>query len=76
MANNVTRKAFPTDPDTFNNDERVSFSKTSDTHILEAEDGSEWEWLARAEKWIPVVGTLQTPAIATYSNMAGSLACV
>ncbi|KAK5160100.1 hypothetical protein LTS14_002207 [Recurvomyces mirabilis] len=55
MANSVTRKAFPGDPDTFNDDERISFSKTSDTHILEAEDGTEWEWLARAEKWIPAM---------------------
>ncbi|KAK3076008.1 hypothetical protein LTR53_000185 [Teratosphaeriaceae sp. CCFEE 6253] len=50
-----TREPFPTESDAFGADDRISFSKTSDTHLLEAEDGSEWEWLARASKWVPVM---------------------
>ena len=55
-----TREPFPTDPETFDADERISFSKTADTHVLEDADGSEWEWLARASKWVPVVRNLRS----------------
>ncbi|KAK1823976.1 hypothetical protein LTR12_001509 [Friedmanniomyces endolithicus] len=49
-----TLEPFPTEIEDFAADDRISFSKTADTHLLEAEDGTEWEWLARVSKWIPV----------------------
>ncbi|KAK0366811.1 hypothetical protein LTR02_005743 [Friedmanniomyces endolithicus] len=49
-----TLEPFPTETEDFAADDRISFSKTADTHLLEAEDGTEWEWLARVSKWIPV----------------------
>ncbi|KAK0914851.1 hypothetical protein LTR02_001586 [Friedmanniomyces endolithicus] len=49
-----TLEPFPTETEDFATDDRISFSKTADTHLLEAEDGTEWEWLARVSKWIPV----------------------
>ena len=55
MTDKPTRAAFPTDPDTFEDDDRISFDKVSQTHKLEDENGEEWEWLARPAKWVPVV---------------------
>ncbi|KAK5115984.1 hypothetical protein LTR62_000440 [Meristemomyces frigidus] len=55
MANAMQRKPFPNDPEAFDGDERISFSKAGGTYLLEAEDGSEWEWQERAEKWVPVL---------------------
>ncbi|TKA78628.1 hypothetical protein B0A55_02670 [Friedmanniomyces simplex] len=49
-----TLEPFPIESADFAADDRVSFSKTANTHLLEAEDGTEWEWLARASKWVPV----------------------
>ncbi|KAK0940812.1 hypothetical protein LTR29_007693 [Friedmanniomyces endolithicus] len=49
-----TLEPFPTETEDFAADDRISFSKTAGTHLLEAEDGTEWEWLARVSKWIPV----------------------
>jgi len=71
----TTREPFPTEADTFDNDHRISFSKTSDTYLLEAEDGTEWEWLARAGKWISVV---RTPPVLLPITTPGRLwqACV
>ena len=49
------RAPFPTDPRAFDEDERISFSKLSGTHILEAEDGGEYEYDVKLERWVPVV---------------------
>ena len=53
----ATRAPLPTDPATFDADERVSFSKLSDKFILEAEDGQEFEWEPALKRWVPVVST-------------------
>lgn len=50
-----TREAFPTNPEDFDADDRISYSKTSETYVLEAEDGSEWEFAPKAGKWVAVV---------------------
>ena len=55
----AARAQFPTDPADFDTDTRISYSKTSETHVLEDENGEEWEWLARVRKWVPVVRNLQ-----------------
>ena len=58
------REPFPIDPDEFNNDDRVSFDQVTQTHKLEDENGDEWEWLATARKWVPVVRNFQIPVLA------------
>nr|OQO15485.1 hypothetical protein B0A51_16245 [Rachicladosporium sp. CCFEE 5018] len=50
-----TRTPFPTMLEDFDDDPRVSFSKSSATHILEDETGSEWEWHSRTSKWVPLM---------------------
>jgi len=58
MASTATDRApFPTDPEEFDNDDRISFSRTSQSYALEDENGDEWEWQAKANKWVPVVRT-------------------
>jgi len=54
-ADRVVRAPFPTNPEDFDADTRISFDKTADTYILEDEGGEEWEWLATASKWTAVV---------------------
>ncbi|KAK5112802.1 hypothetical protein LTR85_011136 [Meristemomyces frigidus] len=55
MASAATDRApFPNDPEDFDSDDRISYSKTSETYVLEDENGDEWEWLARTSKWVPV----------------------
>lgn len=46
---------FPQEPETFADDERISFSKESKTYILEDGDGNEWEWLEGPKKWSKTV---------------------
>ncbi|KAI7720658.1 hypothetical protein KC353_g2002 [Hortaea werneckii] len=49
------RAPFPTNPEDFDTDERISFSKASETYLLEDENGDEWEWVARQSKWVPAM---------------------
>jgi hypothetical protein len=65
---------FPTNPELFDVDERVSYDKVNGSYILEAENGTEWEWLAGADKWIPAVRNSQTPVI--HYRKWQALACV
>lgn len=53
MATN--RAPFPTSPDDFGSDTRISFDKTANNYTLEDENGEEWEWHPRNSKWVPVV---------------------
>jgi HIV Tat-specific factor 1 len=53
MATN--RAPFPSNPDDFASDTRISFSKTANNYILEDENGEEWEWSSRHSKWVPMV---------------------
>jgi HIV Tat-specific factor 1 len=53
MATN--RAPFPSNPDDFASDTRISFSKTANNYILEDENGEEWEWFPRNSKWVPMV---------------------
>ena len=54
-ADKVKRAPFPTDPDEFNDDDRVSYDQISQSHKLEDEIGEEWEWLPKPAKWVRVV---------------------
>ena len=49
------RKAFPNTQDDFNEDSRVSYSKIDGKWILEAEDGTEWEYNDNLMRWMPSV---------------------
>ncbi|KAI1466823.1 uncharacterized protein F4812DRAFT_67917 [Daldinia caldariorum] len=47
--------SFPTDPNEFDQDERISFSKLDNKYIAVQDDGSEFEWDYQLKRWIPVV---------------------
>lgn len=51
----IKRAPFPTEPEDFNTDDRVSFDQVTQSHKLEDEAGEEWEWLPKPGKWVPVV---------------------
>jgi hypothetical protein len=46
---------FPTNPEEFDADERISFSKLDNKFVLVQEDGSEFEFDDAIKRWIPVV---------------------
>ncbi|KAI0974645.1 hypothetical protein F4678DRAFT_384253 [Xylaria arbuscula] len=43
---------FPTDPQEFDSDERISFSRLDNKFIAVLDDGSEFEWDAQLKRWI------------------------
>lgn len=47
--------AFPTDPSTFDSDDRISFSQLDGKFLLVQEDGSEYEFDNAIKRWIPVL---------------------
>ncbi|KAI0851388.1 hypothetical protein F5Y00DRAFT_8403 [Daldinia vernicosa] len=47
--------SFPTNPQEFEQDDRISFSKLDNKYIAVQEDGSEFEWDSQLKRWIPVV---------------------
>ncbi|KAI0889994.1 uncharacterized protein GGS22DRAFT_149687 [Annulohypoxylon maeteangense] len=47
--------SFPTNPQEFELDERISFSKLDSKYIAVQDDGSEFEWDAQLRRWIPVL---------------------
>ncbi|KAI2614602.1 uncharacterized protein GGS25DRAFT_472415 [Hypoxylon fragiforme] len=47
--------SFPTDPQEFEQDERISFSKLDNKYIAVQDDGSEFEWDSQLKRWIPVL---------------------
>ena len=47
MASTAMKRApFPNNPEDFYTDDRISYSKTSETYVLEDETREEWEWLS------------------------------
>lgn len=52
-----SQSTFPTDPTEFANDERISWSRLDNKHILETEQGAEYEWDEALRRWVPVVST-------------------
>ena len=42
---------FPTNPEEFDADDRISFSKVSNTFLLETEDGREFQWDNALRRW-------------------------
>ncbi|EMD01021.1 hypothetical protein BAUCODRAFT_20991 [Baudoinia panamericana UAMH 10762] len=49
------REPFPTEPGDFDQDTRISFDKNVDTYVLEAGDGTAWEWVGNRQKWVPAM---------------------
>lgn len=52
---------FPRDIELFNDDHRISYDQTKETHILEDEIGREWQWHAKVGAWSEVVRNDPTP---------------
>lgn len=55
---NTTRISFPQEKADFADDERISLSKVDNMYHLEDNDGTEWEFNERYQKWIQVVCSL------------------
>ena len=49
------RSALPTNPEEFDADPRISFSKLDKKFILETDDGQEYEFDDGLKRWVPVV---------------------
>ena len=47
--------SFPQNPEDFDADHRVSFSKLENKFILEADDGQEFEFDDALKRWVPAV---------------------
>jgi len=47
--------AFPTNPEEFDSDDRISFSKLDNKFLLVQEDGTEYEFEDVIKRWIPVL---------------------
>ncbi|EME87425.1 uncharacterized protein MYCFIDRAFT_75283 [Pseudocercospora fijiensis CIRAD86] len=45
------RAPFPSNPEDFDADNRIAFSKETKSYLLEDENGEEWEWLPGPAKW-------------------------
>jgi HIV Tat-specific factor 1 len=46
---------FPTNPEEFDSDDRISFSKLDNKFLLVQEDGTEFEFDDAIKRWIPVL---------------------
>ncbi|KAK3336787.1 hypothetical protein B0T19DRAFT_378787 [Cercophora scortea] len=46
---------FPTKPEEFNNDDRISFSKLDSKYIAVQDDGTEYEFDNGLRRWIPII---------------------
>ena len=46
---------FPTNPEDFDADDRISFSKLDNKFILESDDGQEFEFDDALKRWVPAV---------------------
>ncbi|KAL8694345.1 MAG: hypothetical protein Q9218_000982 [Villophora microphyllina] len=49
------RSSFPTGPEDFDADDRISFSKLDNKFVLEADDGQEFEFDNALKRWVPVL---------------------
>ncbi|KAI1811791.1 hypothetical protein GGS20DRAFT_561373 [Poronia punctata] len=46
---------FPIDPQEFETDDRISFSRLDNKHIAVLDDGSEFEWDSQLKRWVPII---------------------
>jgi HIV Tat-specific factor 1 len=47
--------SFPVNPDEFESDDRISFSKLDNKYIAVQDDGTEFEFDAQLKRWIPAI---------------------
>ncbi|ETS87670.1 hypothetical protein PFICI_01498 [Pestalotiopsis fici W106-1] len=47
--------SFPVNPDDFESDDRISFSKLDNKHIAVQDDGTEFEFDTQLKRWIPAL---------------------
>lgn len=69
---NSSRSLFPRNPEDFDGDPRISFSKADNKFILETEDGQEYEFDHALKRWVPVVRS----QLLTTSEGAPCAACI
>jgi hypothetical protein len=50
------RKPFPHSVEDFASDSRITFYENDNNHVLEDENGDEWEFSERLNKWTRMVG--------------------
>jgi HIV Tat-specific factor 1 len=62
--------SFPQNPEEFDADPRVSFSKLDQKFILETEEGQEFEFDDGLKRWVPVVRPHPPTIHEGRSNMA------
>ncbi len=48
-------ETFPTNPEEFDSDDRISFSKLDKKFLLVQDDGTEFEFDDAIKRWIPIV---------------------
>ena len=46
---------FPTDPEEFDKDDRISFSKLDNKYIAVQDDGTEYEFDTGLKRWLPII---------------------
>lgn len=69
---------FPTNPEEFDSDDRISFSKLDNKFLLVQDDGTEFEFDDAIKRWIPVLDESKFLIFSTYkealanSNQANS----
>ncbi|KAL9007153.1 MAG: hypothetical protein Q9188_000087 [Gyalolechia gomerana] len=51
----TSRFSFPTNPEDFDADDRISFSRLADKFVLETEDGEEFEFDDALKRWVPAL---------------------
>lgn len=57
---------FPINPEDFDADSRISFSKLDNKFILEADDGQEFEFDNALKRWVPAV-RVPPPSLRVYA---------
>lgn len=55
MAAQAEYWTFPTNPEEFDQDERISFSRLDNKYIAVQDDGTEYEFDGGLKRWIPVI---------------------
>lgn len=51
----ATHVPFPTNPEEFDSDDRISFSKLDNKFLLVQEDGTEFEFDNGLKRWVPIL---------------------
>ena len=54
QSNEAPASAFPINPEDFDSDDRISFSKLDNKFLLVQDDGTEFEFDEAIKRWIPV----------------------